>query len=102
MSVEGSPRVRLSPVSAFLARVQVGTSCITGRQWKRVLLSSESDKIPKVVLLRQTFDQARAPHEQKADALVKSKLKRTAVRSSGSLAASTWNVRFSIAGAASI
>jgi hypothetical protein len=55
--------------------VQVGTSCITGRQWKRVLLSSESDKIPKVVLLRQTFDQAREIKEQKALLRDKSKLK---------------------------
>jgi len=33
--------------------------CITGRQWKHMLLSSESDKIPKVVLLIAKTDQAR-------------------------------------------
>jgi len=59
------------------------TICITGRQWKRVLLSSESDNIPKVVLLIAKTDQARAPHERKADPLVKSKLKsRPSVRQS--------------------
>ena len=50
---------------------------------------SKSANRQKVDLLIAIKDQARAPHERKADALVKSKLKRTAVRSSGSLAASS-------------
>jgi len=42
------------------------TSCITGRQWKCVLLLSESDKIPKVVLLIAKTDQAWEIKEQTA------------------------------------
>jgi len=53
----------------------IATICITGRQWKRVLLSSESDKILKIVLLIAKTDQARALHYLKAHPLDKSKLK---------------------------
>jgi len=62
-----------------------------------MLLSSQIANRRKVVLLIAIKDRARAPHEQKADPLVKSKLKRTAVSSSGSLAASTSNVRLLLA-----
>jgi len=56
---------------------------------RRLLFSSGSANLSKVELLVAIQDRARAPHERKADQLVKSKLKRPAVRSSGSLAAST-------------
>jgi len=51
------------------------TSCITGRQWKRVLLSSESNNIPKVMLLIAMTDQAQDINYLKAHLLVKSQPK---------------------------
>jgi len=61
---------------------------------QRLLFSSESANLSKVELPIVIQDRAGAPHERKADPLGKSKLKRMAVRSSGSLAASTSKCAF--------
>jgi len=91
-----APLLRPLQTCAFrwLLRCQlIATICCTCRLLLYVLVSSESANRRKVKLPIARKDRARAPHEWKADVLVKSKLKRTAVRSSGSLAASTSIVR---------
>jgi len=83
-STKSRPSVRQSPllrpfetcVFRLLLRRQFNRNQLLHQPTlRRVLLSSQSDKIPKVELLIAIKDQTRVPHERKTDVLVKSKPK---------------------------